>query len=64
MYLVIHESRDSSRKFILKYDVNNHEFSIENEKHEKIIIEEYYLYHALDDLIVNTLHRKYLNDRH
>lgn len=49
MYLVLHESRSSKRKYLVRYDVLSKKFFIENEVHEMMSISEKSLFDLIDD---------------
>lgn len=50
MYLVIHESIDSNRKFVLQYDIIEKQFYLENEFHIRFKMDELSLFKSLDVL--------------
>lgn len=49
MYLVLHESRDSKKKYLVRYDITSKKFFIENEHHELMEASEESLFHLIDD---------------
>lgn len=51
MYLVFHESRNSDRRYIVEFDVKTHLFSVEDENHNIIEVNENTLFRAIDKLI-------------
>ena len=55
MHLIVHESQHSKRKFILKYDVNLKEFSIENEEKHIVIIKEENLFNWINEAWLSKL---------
>jgi len=55
MHLIVHKSQNSKQKFILKYDVNSKEFSIENEEKHIVIIKEGNLFNWINEAWLSQL---------